>query len=402
MNALTGRNEIQEIESINQIHNKDTLNQFKELLKLAQKVTGVKFASMAILENEKWTLTTLGIDLDGNQDNYAFCNKVKELDKYLIIDDLSTDPNFKNHRFVTSEPHLRFYAGFPLKTQTGKFLGTVCLADSVNHEITEEILYILQVISNQIVVLIENSKLNADLQKSYNQLLKVARSALINEMTKSVSHEINNPLTAIMNGVSVLEDFITEHPHTPRDLKAVSIVNAGIARIQKVVKALAELSNSSLDDLRLTPCSKVLEQTVDLIKSKSKFSGVTIEMIDICTNEGCTIPYRIEEVLFHIMANACEASLKNSENADPHVTIKSSFSNERMIFTITDSGKGFEEETLRNLFSPFFHSGYNGKMVGLGLSVSKLIMDSVAGEIRFVGNNPTTFEVVVSPISLNK
>ena len=74
-----------------------------------------------------------GLQLDSTPRAVSFCAHVIAGDGPLIVHDAATDPRFAHNPLVTGEPHIRFYAGAPIVTQTGVRLGAICVIDRVPH-----------------------------------------------------------------------------------------------------------------------------------------------------------------------------------------------------------------------------------------------------------------------------
>ena len=74
----------------------------------------------------------------------AFCAHAILKDEVLIVPDAFLDPRFADNPLVTGEPHVRFYAGCPLKLPDGNFMGTLCLIDTQPRQLDDRKINLLR------------------------------------------------------------------------------------------------------------------------------------------------------------------------------------------------------------------------------------------------------------------
>lgn len=119
-----------------------------DLTLLASSVCGTPIAAITLIdEDRQWMLTGVGLEVRETSRNVSFCTHTICQSDPLIIPDTSRDPRFRGKPFVASEPHIRFYAGVPLVSDSGQALGAVCALDRVPRDITPEQTAALQTIA---------------------------------------------------------------------------------------------------------------------------------------------------------------------------------------------------------------------------------------------------------------
>jgi len=103
-----------------------------DLARLAAEICETPVALVTLLAADRqWFVASVGTDLRGTSLDDAICVHALDADDMLVIPDLSTDPRTCDSGIVTGEPHVRFYAGVPLRIADGVAVGTLCVIDVV-------------------------------------------------------------------------------------------------------------------------------------------------------------------------------------------------------------------------------------------------------------------------------
>lgn len=112
---------------------------FDRITLLAQRTFGVKMALVSLIdEHRQWFKSKQGIDATEAPRETSFCGHAILSDEPLIVLDAAKDPRFADNPFVTGEPYVRFYAGWPLKAPDGSRVGTLCIIDDKPREFGAE------------------------------------------------------------------------------------------------------------------------------------------------------------------------------------------------------------------------------------------------------------------------
>lgn len=115
---------------------------FDRATRLAAQFFGVPMAWVSLIDAERqWFKSCIGVDLRQTPRDVSFCAHAILCDEVLVVPDTFDDPRFAGNPFVVGQPHLRFYAGAPLRSSDGYALGTLCVADVIPraHPSPEEI-----------------------------------------------------------------------------------------------------------------------------------------------------------------------------------------------------------------------------------------------------------------------
>lgn len=251
----------------------------------------------------------------------------------------------------------------------------------------------------------ERRRASDELRESREQLIQAGKLASLGTLTSSVAHEINNPNNFIMLNLPVLEqvlraaeplfeqrfcsegDFnIGKMPYSrvrERIPMIVHGVREGGMRIKQYVEELSgfarreESGHREAVDLR-----EVVEAAARLIESQihQATDHFTIEQpAPLPQLNGH--PQRLGQVVVNLLQNACHALTDRSQRIV--VTLCHEPDQEAMVLAVRDDGCGIDGETLGRIFEPFFTTRQKKSGTGLGLTVSKRIVDEHGGRLEF-------------------
>lgn len=103
---------------------------FDRIVRLASRLFGAPMVFVSLIDRDRqWFKARVGIDVPQTPRDISFCSHAILHDTPLIVPDATRDARFAGNPFVVGEPHIRFYAGRPLRTKGGQKIGTLCIAD---------------------------------------------------------------------------------------------------------------------------------------------------------------------------------------------------------------------------------------------------------------------------------
>ncbi|WP_196358198.1 PAS domain S-box protein [Nodosilinea nodulosa] len=129
---------------------------YDNLVQLAAHLCQVPMAALNLIdEHRQWSKAAVGLERFESPRDISFCTHVVEADATLVVTDTYQDARFANNPFVVGPPHLRFYAGLPLRSALGVTLGTLAVFDQVPRTLTAEQLHLLEALAQQVMALLD-------------------------------------------------------------------------------------------------------------------------------------------------------------------------------------------------------------------------------------------------------
>lgn len=163
------------------------------LTKFATEITGAPISLISLVDRDRqWIKSRYGINLKESPRDSSFCaHAILEPEgSALVVEDSLKDPRFVNNPFVTGEPHIRFYAGIPLRSEDGLPIGSLCVIDSKPQTISEakisELQSLATIAMDYIAIHRSNRKLTNLLMREkeiYNRLLHTSSQMAIEAPT---------------------------------------------------------------------------------------------------------------------------------------------------------------------------------------------------------------------------
>lgn len=222
------------------------------------------------------------------------------------------------------------------------------------------------------------------------QLMHSQKMESIGTLAAGIAHEVGNPLASISSIVQVLLRTLSDE--FARD--KLSLVQAQVHRITKIIRDLVDFSRPSNYQLQPTDVVRTVQDAVEIVRmsKKAKEHRLVTEVtgeIPLLT----LVPDQIAQVFINILLNAVDAmDAKRGE-----IKVRVSGEERQVRVDICDNGCGIARENLPKVFEPFFTTKQVGEGTGLGLWVSYGIVRSFGGDIT-VESEPgkgTVFSVIL-------
>lgn len=189
------------------------------------------------------------------------------------------------------------------------------------------------------------------------QQLKLAS---MGRLTASIAHEVRNPLSAIAHANALLAEDL----HDARQRRLLTIVSDNVARVNRIVEDILQLSRKSpqrhaplaLDDFLAGLRAELIET-----------EGVAANVIALSVAPGTLVhfdPFQLREVLANLVGNA----LRYASLAPASIRLALQAQSQRLELHVQDDGPGISDEVRAHLFEPFYTTSSKGTGLGLYLA----------------------------------
>lgn len=222
-----------------------------------------------------------------------------------------------------------------------------------------------------------------ELRRAHDEMLHVETMATVGRMAAVVAHEINNPLSGILTYSKLLKKWVDNDQvgTEKRDeaLQCLNLISSESRRCGELVKNLLSFSRQAPINIESTDVNRIVKQCILLLRHNLEIAAIQLheQLSETLPKLQCDAS-QIEQVLLAVMVNAVDA-LPHGGN----LWLESRLSEDasKVAITVRDDGSGIEPEMLPKIFEPFVTTKENGHGTGLGLAVSRSIVERHGGTI---------------------
>lgn len=259
---------------------------------------------------------------------------------------------------------------------------------------------IQQVETRDMYVHKQNRNLEKVVEEKVQEVLRTAELASLGEMAGGVAHEINNPLTIIKSSTRILQKLLQKDKFDQVTFKEfLDNIDVTVDRIAKIVAGLRNISRSSGGEEK-TECryADIFNDVLDVAESKFKSRG--IEMHKKYSPEEANKKFmanrvQLSQVLVNLLNNSFDAI---ADTNDPWINLEVKIQADNIQLIVTDSGAGIPLKVREKMFNPFFTTKEIGKGTGIGLAISKSMVEKMDGKFFYNEQCLNTSFIVQLPV----
>ena len=243
------------------------------------------------------------------------------------------------------------------------------------------------------------------LKGAQDEMLRVERMASIGKLAAVVAHEINNPLAGILTYAKLLKKRLSRESAMPvesqkENIEMLDLVETESRRCGEIVKNLMTFARATSLSREPADLNLVIDRCIRLVQHQLTLKNIELHLnlAPDLPNVRCD-PGQIEQVILALVMNAIDA-LPNGGNLTLNSHPVPGTGNIQI--EVRDDGVGMPPDVLANMFEPFFTTKEHGRGLGLGLAISRNIVDRHAGKIE-VASEPgrgTSFTITL-PVNSN-
>ncbi len=266
----------------------------------------------------------------------------------------------------------------PLITK-GASIGVMCVSGLTPYKYSTEVVEFLTAIGNHIGVAVDNANLYKNTKKAYQdlreaqeQVVQAEKLASLGKLAATIAHEINNPLSGILNYIRLMIKLFSQNRFSHEKLENISrylkTMESETARCGEIVKDLLAFARRTKINIESNRIEDIIDKTLNLISHDLEIKEIQLQKTIEPNLPKVKCDFKqIQQVLLNLMYNASEAMPNGGALT---VTAHSAAGAEAFLeVVISDTGCGIAQQDMEKIFEPFFTTKEEGKGVGLGLSV---------------------------------
>ena len=371
---------------------------FDSFTKLAASICQAPVSILCLLDQHSISLkSSMGIPRHDIQQAYkSFSPAILKKDIF-IIEDADKQKQLFSHPLLIAEMNIRFYAGIPLLSASGRQLGVLCVMDETPKHLSLGQLQSLELLAQQAVMHLELKADNQKLLEANEQLKQNSRSK--DQFFSIIAHDLRAPFHGILGFSEVLAAEIDILDHKGISDIAQYIHNTSSATFRLLENllhwAMAESGNMSyrpqIMNLRLC-CQEVMHMLSSAAQNKNIMTQVNVpDSVTLYAD-----PNMMMSVLLNLMSNALKFT-----HAGGYVNLIAEVQQDQVLIHVQDTGVGMSEEQIDKFFvtnQPKSVKGTDGERgTGLGMLLCKQFVEKNKGKIQIksVMGEGTTFTVAL-------
>jgi two-component system NtrC family sensor kinase len=238
-----------------------------------------------------------------------------------------------------------------------------------------------------------------ELKSAHDHMLHAEKMASMGKMAAVVAHEVNNPLSGILTYAKLLRKWVgsgqSEHERHEEAMECLDLIAAESRRCGDLIRNLLSLSRTAPMNLQSTELHDVIDRCLLLVRQQLELNGIEVQQkrAPDLPLVSCD-PAQIEQVLLALIMNAIDAMPRGG-----NLWLETQLSPDEteIQIRVRDDGAGIARDLLPQIFEPFMTTKENGRGVGLGLAISRGIVERHNGHIEVQSElgRGTTFTVTL-------
>jgi PAS domain S-box-containing protein len=236
------------------------------------------------------------------------------------------------------------------------------------------------------------------LRRSQAELAHAARVTTLGELSASIAHEVNQPLTSIVaSGQAAIRWLDRDVPEKEKAHRAIMRLLNEAQRAVQVIGRIRELAKKAEPEMAQVDINSLVEDVVTLVQREAVGQRVAVQ-----TELASELPpvwgdrIQLQQVLINLMINGIQAMASVIDRARVLVIRTQRYGDDELLVAVEDAGIGIAPENLDRLFGAFYTTKPDG--MGMGLSISRSIMEAHGGRVWATRNNGPgmTFQFTLS------
>jgi C4-dicarboxylate-specific signal transduction histidine kinase len=233
----------------------------------------------------------------------------------------------------------------------------------------------------------ERKRAEEALRQAQADLARVNRVTMMGELTASLAHEVNQPIAAAVTNANTCLRWLTrDHPDLEEAREAARRIVKDGTRAADIIARVRMLFKKATPDRELVDVNEIIREMIVLLRGEAMRYNISIRAA-LATDLPVVMGDRVQlqQVMMNLIMNSIEAM--KSVDGNREVAIQSQQEEDgHILVSVSDTGVGLPSQESTQIFNAFFTTKPDG--TGMGLSISRSIIESHGGRLWAAGNNP--------------
>jgi signal transduction histidine kinase len=333
------------------------------------------------------------------RDDHSACAAAMRSAARVIVEDVTSSEIFagKPSQNVLINAGVRAVISTPLTSSAGNLLGMISTHFSNPHRPSERELHLLDLLARQTAdhlqrrraeEIEEKKHIEEALREAQEELARATRLTAMGQLTASIAHEINQPLSAIVaNSATCLHWLGINKPDLGKARAAAERMSRDARHASDIVAHIRSLMNKTVSERTLVDINQLIQDVLDLTHGDMRKRKVSM---DIEFSKSIPMIFgdrvQLQQVILNLVLNSIEA-MTPVRNRPRHLLVKSQPHGTNDIqISIHDTGVGLDPASAHRVFDAFFTTKPTG--TGMGLSICRSIVEAHGGHVFAVPGVP--------------
>jgi signal transduction histidine kinase len=244
----------------------------------------------------------------------------------------------------------------------------------------------------------------AEILRQRTELAHVGRVSMMGQLASALTHELNQPLAAILRNAEAAEIYLQRNPPEMKEIQAIlTDIRRDDKRAGNVIDRMRSLFKRQSLTLETLDLKALTEDTLAMIRPDAAARHIKLRAkVSTALPPAQGDRVQVQQVLLNLILNGMDAMTAMPQERRSLTIRLSATKNGNLRVSVTDGGTGIAPENAAHVFEPFFTTKANG--MGMGLAISKTIIEAHGGEVwvRSSAMEGTTFTFLLPPAGCDK
>jgi signal transduction histidine kinase len=367
------------------------------LLEVLCEITGMRFAAVARVTEDSWTLCAVKDEINFNlmpgsqlDVETTLCIEAKRSKAPIVIEHASLDPRYKNHH-TPKLYKIESYVSVPIVLANGRYFGNLCAIDPAPTKISNAVLGMFKRFARLIAMQLDNEMTRARTQSALQDEREFSK--LREQFIAILGHDLRNPLQAIFATSDLMGSELADNPVLAG---MASRIKANSRRMSSLIDDVLDFARGRLGGGISLHVEEVPDVDADLMSVVKELqdgrpSRQILAEIGVRRTVRCDMG-RVQQVASNLIGNA----LTHGASGSP-VRVTAFADDHDFVFEVWNEGEPIVPENMSKVFEPFWRreAAENREGLGLGLHICSQIVRAHGGKLSVTSTKEsgTTFTV---------